>query len=274
MPEGENFPDDVRFFLEKVQGLRYGENPHQEAAFYSFADADESSLSQSQQIQGKALSYNNILDTDAAWTAVREFTEEAACVIVKHMNPCGTAIADDITSAYKRAHEGDPISAFGGVMAFNRTVPADLIQAIFDNGQFVEVMIAPDYEPKAIELMGQKPDMRVLITGGILPAGTGYESRSVEGGMLIQSSDSVTENPDDFEVVTERAPSEEEMEQLLFAWRVGKSVKSNAILLVKDYMSVGVGAGQMSRVDAAVIAVEKAGERAKGAVAASDAFGQ
>jgi phosphoribosylaminoimidazolecarboxamide formyltransferase/IMP cyclohydrolase len=265
------YPPDVRFFLEKVQDLRYGENPHQEAAFYRFVDSKEQTLARAEQVQGKELSYNNILDTDAAWAAVREF-DEPACVIVKHMNPCGTAIADDLTTAYKRAHEGDPISAFGGVMAFNRTVPASLIQAVFDNEQFVEVMIAPDYEPAALELIAEKPNARVLETDGVRAPGGHYESRAVEGGMLVQISDTVAEKPEDFEVVTERAPSEDEMAQLMFAWRVAKSVKSNAILLAKGFQSVGVGAGQMSRVDAAKIAVDKAGERAQGAVAASDAF--
>jgi phosphoribosylaminoimidazolecarboxamide formyltransferase/IMP cyclohydrolase len=265
------FPADVRFFLEKVEDLRYGENPHQEAAFYRFGDSKEHTLARAEQLQGKALSYNNILDTDAAWAAVREF-DEPACVIVKHMNPCGTSIADDITEAYKRAHDGDPISAFGGVMAFNRAVPASVIEAVFENGQFVEVMIAPDYEQGALDLIVEKPNARVLKSGGIRSAGGHYESRAVEGGMLIQISDSVAEDPETFEVVTERAPSAEELEQLLFAWRVAKSVKSNAILLARDFQSVGVGAGQMSRVDAAKIAVEKAGDRAQGAVCASDAF--
>ena len=266
-----DFPEEVRIRLEKVQDLRYGENPHQTAAFYRYMDAEDATLARAEQIQGKALSYNNILDTDGAWSAVREF-DEPTCVIVKHTNPCGTAFGDDITTAYKRAHEGDPISAFGGVMAFNRPVPRELIEAIYENGQFVEVMIAPDYEAGAIEAMTEKPNMRVLKTGGIRPTGIDRETRFVEGGMLMQGTDSVAENPEDFTVPSKRKPTPEEMEQLLFAWRVSKSVKSNAILLVKDYMSVGVGAGQMSRVDASKLAVEKAGDRAKGAVAASDAF--
>ena len=266
------FPDEARFRLEKVQELRYGENPHQEASFYRFMDAKENTLARAEQIQGKELSYNNILDTDAAWGAVREFDEQPACVIVKHTNPCGTAIGDDIVAAYKRAHEGDPISAFGGVMAFNRPVPGELVQSIYENGQFVEVMIAPDFDDAALKLLTEKPNVRVLKTGGIRDTKGRYESRAVEGGMLIQIADSVSEDAGEFTVPTRRKPTEAEMEQLLFSWRVAKSVKSNAILLVRDYMSVGVGAGQMSRVDAAKIAVDKAGERAEGAVAASDAF--
>ncbi len=268
----ELFPPDVRFFLEKVQDLRYGENPHQKAAFYRFVDAKEHSLARAEQLQGKELSYNNILDTDACWSAVREFVAEPACVIVKHTNPCGTAIADDITEAYRKAWASDPISAFGGVMAFNRSVPASLIQAIYENEQFVEVMIAPDYDAGALELLASKPNLRVLKTGGSRPVGGHYESRAVEGGMLVQTSDSASENPADFTVASKRQPTDDEMEQLLFAWKVAKSVKSNAILLVKDFASVGVGAGQMSRVDSAKIAVDKAGEKARGAVCASDAF--
>jgi len=266
------FPEEVRFRLEKVQDLRYGENPHQKAAFYRFADAKDNTLARAEQIQGKELSYNNILDTDACWSAVREFAEKPAVVIVKHTNPCGTAIDDDIVAAYQRAHAADPVSAFGGVMAFNRAVPAALIEAVYANGQFVEVMIAPDYEPGALELLATKPNIRVLRTGGARPISGHYESRAVEGGMLVQMSDTVAENPAEFTVPTKREPTAEEMKQLLFAWRVAKSVKSNAILLAKDFVSVGVGAGQMNRVNSARIAVAQAGENAVGAVAASDAF--
>lgn len=265
------FPHEARFRLEKVQDLRYGENPHQQAAFYRFVDASEHTLARAEQLQGKELSYNNILDTDACWTAVREF-DEPACVIVKHTNPCGVAVAGDLVEAYKRAHEADPVSAYGGVMAFNRTVPAALIEAISANKQFVEVMVAPDYEPAALELLAAKPNLRVLRTGGVRPTGGHYESRAVEGGMLVQTSDAVTEDPAGFRVVTKRRPTEDEMRQLLFAWKVAKSVKSNAIVLARDFVTVGVGAGQMNRVNSARIAVEAAGEKARGAVAASDAF--
>jgi phosphoribosylaminoimidazolecarboxamide formyltransferase/IMP cyclohydrolase len=266
------FPSEVRFRLEKVQDLRYGENPHQNAAFYRFLDAKDKTLARAEQLQGKELSYNNILDTDACWTAVREFTDSPAVVIVKHTNPCGSCVDADITAAYRKAHDVDPISAFGGVMAFNRTVPASLIEAIYANGQFVEVMIAPDFEPRALELLAQKPNLRVLKTGGMLPVPGHYESRAVEGGLLIQRSDSVSEDATTFTVASKRQPTAEEMEQLLFAWKVAKSVKSNAILLAKDFVSVGVGAGQMNRVNSARIAIAQAGEAAKGAVAASDAF--
>ncbi|MBW6469364.1 MAG: bifunctional phosphoribosylaminoimidazolecarboxamide formyltransferase/IMP cyclohydrolase [Coriobacteriia bacterium] len=265
------FPDEVRFRLEKAQDLRYGENPHQEAAFYRFVDGKPDTLARSTQLQGKELSYNNILDTDAAWSAVREF-DEPACVIVKHTNPCGISIADDITTAYLNAHDADPVSAFGGVMAFNRPVPAMLVKGILDNGQFVEVMIAPEFEAEALEMLSTKPNVRVLATGGIRKPGGHYESRAVEGGMLIQTGDSVSEDPASFRVVTKRKPTAEETAQLLFAWKCAKSVKSNAILLAKDFVTVGVGAGQMNRVNSARIAVEQAGPKATGAVAASDAF--
>ncbi len=268
---GQAFPHEVRLRLFKAQDCRYGENPHQRAAFYRFADAKPGTLALAEQLGGKELSYNNILDTDAAWAAVREFGEPA-CVIVKHTNPCGVAIGGDVAEAYARAHASDPVSAFGGVMAFNRTVDATVPRAVFDRGQFVEVIIAPDYEPEALEMLRTKENMRILRTGEARDPGSHYESRAVEGGMLVQLSDTVGEDPAAFTVPTERKPSDEEMAQLLFAWKVAKSVKSNAILLAKDFASVGVGAGQMSRVDSARIAVEKAGDRAVGAVAASDAF--
>jgi phosphoribosylaminoimidazolecarboxamide formyltransferase / IMP cyclohydrolase len=265
------FPEEVRLRLLKAQDLRYGENPAQGASFYRFADAKEHTLARAEQLQGKELSYNNILDTDACWTAVREFAEPC-CVIVKHTNPCGTCVDADITTAYRRAQAADPISAYGGVMAFNRTVPASVIEAISENKQFVEVIVAPEFEPAALELLAAKPNLRVLRTGGVRPTGGHYDSRSVEGGMLIQQSDSVAEDPSTFTVPTTRQPTAEELEQLLFAWKVAKTVKSNAILLAKDFVSVGVGAGQMNRVNSAGIAVSQAGELARGAVAASDAF--
>ncbi|MDH4140306.1 MAG: bifunctional phosphoribosylaminoimidazolecarboxamide formyltransferase/IMP cyclohydrolase [Coriobacteriia bacterium] len=266
------FPDEVRLRLFKTQELRYGENPHQKAAFYRFSDAKPGTLALAEQLQGKELSYNNILDTDGAWTAVREFTDTPACVIIKHANPCGSAIHEDLTTAYRKAWECDPISAFGGIISLNRTVPASLVEAVFENEQFVEVMIAPDFEPGALELLSRKENLRVLRTGGMRDTGGHYESRAVEGGLLVQQSDSVTEDSSTFRVASKRQPTPEEMEQLLFAWKVAKSVKSNAILLAKDFAGIGVGAGQMNRVDAARIAVFKAEGKTEGAVCASDAF--
>lgn len=272
--EGElqEFGDYGDLHLTKAMGLRYGENPHQHAAFYKNHTPLQNSLAEAKQIQGKELSYNNLLDTDAAWAAVREF-ETFACVIVKHTNPCGVSWCNDsILRAYQKAHEADPISAYGGIMAFNSTVTAELIEGVYANKQFVEVIIAPDYEEQALELLQKRPNLRVLATGGVNPLGADLSIRSVEGGFLVQEEDFVGEDPADFTVVTERVPSEEEMEQLLFAWKVAKSVKSNAIILVDDYATVGVGAGQMNRVKSAQIAVEQAGEKAHGAVCASDAF--
>ena len=266
----ETASDEVRLLLDKVQDLRYGENPHQSAIFYQVGDV-QGTLAGAKQLQGKELSYNNILDTDAAWAAVREF-EAPTCSIIKHTNPCGLASRDDIVCAYRVAHDIDPISAFGGVMAFNRTVTAGVIEAIYENKQFVEVVAAPDYEAAALELLAQKPNVRVLATGAVRPAGGQFDLRSVEGGLLVQEADAVSENPADFTVATKRTPTAEEMEQLIFAWKAAKSVKSNAIVLGKDFAAIGVGAGQMNRVNSARIAVEQAGEAARGSVCASDAF--
>ncbi|MDR3053725.1 MAG: bifunctional phosphoribosylaminoimidazolecarboxamide formyltransferase/IMP cyclohydrolase [Coriobacteriales bacterium] len=272
------FADDKRLFLSKVQDLRYGENPHQSAVFYRNEPKNprckirtEWQLANAQQLQGKELSYNNYLDLDAAWSGVREFSEPTA-VIVKHLTPCGVASDANITQAYSRAHACDPVSAYGGVMAFNREVPASLVEAIYANGQFIEAIIAPSYEPAAVELFAQKPNARVLATGGVNPAGGMLDFRSVEGGILAQTPDTVAEDPAAFTVPTLRQPTPAELEDLLFAWKACKTVKSNAILIAKDKATIGTGAGQPNRVNSAKIAVEQAGEKAAGAVAASDAF--
>ena len=267
---GADAPEVRTVKLEKVQDLRYGENPHQAATFYRVAGAGEYTLARAEQLQGKELSYNNILDTDAAWTGVRGF-DEPTCVIVKHTNPCGIASRDDIADAYTTAHRGDPISAFGGVMAFNREVTGEVVRRILENQQFVEVMIAPSFASEALELIATKPNTRVLATGGLSPI-EGDELRSVDGGVLVQGADRVDEDPASFTVPTKREPTPEEREQLIFAWKCAKAVKSNAIVFVRDDETIGVGAGQMNRVNSARIAAEQAGERAKGAVAASDAF--
>ena len=267
------FPSRIDLSLSKVQGLRYGENPHQEAAFYRRDDYSmaEHSLANARQLQGKELSYNNYLDLDAAWAAVREF-DKPACVIVKHLTPCGVCVDDDIVAAYKRAHECDPVSAYGGVMAFNCPVTSDIVVAIFENKQFVEAIIAPEFAGDALAMYESKPNARLLATGGVNPAGGEVEFRSVEGGLLCQDSDAVAEDPKTFTVATKRQPTEAEMEELMFAWKVCKSVKSKAILIAKGHATVGVGGGQPNRVNSARIAVEQAGEKAQGAVAASDAF--
>lgn len=267
------YPANRSVRLTKVQDLRYGENPHQTAAFFrrdDFAPADFS-LAHAHQHQGKEMSYNNYLDTDAAWAAVREF-ERPACVIVKHLTPCGVCQDDDLVAAYTRAHECDPVSAYGGVMAFNRPVTSDVVVAIFDNKQFVEVIIAPEFAGDVLEMYSTKKNARLLSTGGVNPAGGEVEYRSVEGGLLAQDSDAVAEDPATFTVPTKRQPTDAEMQELLFAWKVCKSVKSNAISITKDHATVGVGGGQPNRVNSARIAVDQAGQKAQGAVAASDAF--
>lgn len=273
--EGEGFAAKEALGLTKKQDLRYGENPHQKAAFYvrdSYKGA-EHSLARATQHQGKEMSYNNYLDVDAAWAAVREY-EQPACVIVKHLTPCGVCEDSNLVDAYKRAHECDPVSAYGGVMAFNRAVGGDVVQAIFDNKQFVECIIAPEFSQEALEMYSAKKNARLLATGGVNPAGGEVEYRSVEGGLLCQESDAVAEAADiaAWTVPTKRQPTAEEMDELIFAWKACKSVKSNAILIARDHASVGAGGGQPNRVNSARIAVEQAGEKAKGAVAASDAF--
>ena len=269
------FPETQSLRLTKRQDLRYGENPHQAAAFYTRDDykGAEHSLAHAQQHQGKEMSYNNYLDVDAAWAAVREY-ENPACVIVKHLTPCGVCEDADLVQAYKRAHECDPVSAYGGVMAFNRPVNDDVVTAIFENKQFVECIIAPEFSQAALEMYASKPNARLLATGGVNPAGGEVEYRSVEGGLLVQESDAVAEAADiaSWTVPTQRKPTDAEMDELVFAWKAVKSVKSNAILIAKDHASVGAGGGQPNRVNSARIAVEQAGEKAVGAVAASDAF--
>ncbi|MCH4184281.1 MAG: bifunctional phosphoribosylaminoimidazolecarboxamide formyltransferase/IMP cyclohydrolase [Eggerthellaceae bacterium] len=271
--EDDEFPEHLTLELSKAQDLRYGENPHQKAAFYRRDDytlADHS-LAHARQLQGKELSYNNYLDLDAAWAAVREFSD-CACVIVKHLTPCGVCEDADQIQAYQKAYACDSMSAYGGVIAFNRPVTAGVVQAIFDNKQFVEALIAPSFEPEAAEMYSVKKKARLLETGGVNPAGCEHEFRAVEGGLLCQEIDAVAEDPATFTVATKRKPTDEEMRQMVFAWKVCKSVKSNAILVAKDNATVGVGGGQPNRVNSARIAVKQAGEKAQGAVAASDAF--
>ena len=280
----EGAPAEIYLCLEKAQDLRYGENPQQEAAVYrftgDFADmgTSEHPLVGAQQIQGKPLSYNNFLDADAAWNLVREF-DDPACVILKHQNPCGSAVAEDVTAAYDRAFACDPKSAFGGIIACNREVPYELVEHFADeNKQFVEVIIAPSFSEKALERMAKRPNLRVLATGG---AGghARYELRSVDGGMLVQNVDSVSEDPAAFTCPTERKPTPEEMDELMFAWRVCKGVKSNAILISKGKAGIGMGPGQPNRVDSALLACERADEACErmgvekgGYACASDAF--
>jgi phosphoribosylaminoimidazolecarboxamide formyltransferase/IMP cyclohydrolase len=254
--------------------LRYGENPHQDAAFYVDQQAPAGSLAAAKQLQGKALSYNNIADSDAALECVKQFGNPA-CVIVKHANPCGVAVADNILDAYEKAFKTDPTSAFGGIIAFNRALDAKTAQAIVEK-QFVEVIVAPAIEPDAAKIVATKKNVRVLETGRWPnAANAGYEFKKVTGGLLVQNTDLGVITADDLKVVTDLAPTAEQIQDMLFAWTVVKYVKSNAIIFCKDNMTIGVGAGQMSRVYSTKIAAIKAADEGleiKGSVMASDAF--
>jgi phosphoribosylaminoimidazolecarboxamide formyltransferase/IMP cyclohydrolase len=267
-------PDSFRFGGEKAQDLRYGENPHQQAAFYRDAAPPAGTLSNFRQLQGKELSYNNIADSDAAWECVRTFGE-SACVIVKHANPCGAAIAATPLDAYRAAFATDPTSAFGGIIAFNRPVDAATVEAVA--AQFVEVLIAPAYADDALPIIARKTNVRVLTVP--LPADGGahnlWDMKCVGGGFLVQSTDARTVTEEDLTVVSKKAPGAEQLSDLLFAWHIAKFVKSNAIVFCARGRTLGIGAGQMSRVDSTRIAAIKAanaGLSLAGSVVASDAF--
>jgi phosphoribosylaminoimidazolecarboxamide formyltransferase/IMP cyclohydrolase len=269
----ETYPDTLTFQYRKAQGMRYGENPHQSAAFYVEKNVKEASISTARQIQGKELSYNNIGDTDAALECVKQFTEGPACVIVKHANPCGVAIGSTLLDAYDRAYSTDPESAFGGIIAVNRELDEATAKAICDR-QFVEVIIAPKVSAGASAVVASKKNVRLLECGEWSASSQQrLDFKRVNGGILVQDTD--LELHGDLKVVTARQPTEKEMIDLLFTWRICKFVKSNAIVYGKDGMTIGVGAGQMSRVNSARIAAikaEHAGLEVKGAVMASDAF--
>ena len=267
------FPQTLSLQVRKAQNMRYGENPHQGGAFYIEHASGEASVATAQQLQGKELSYNNVGDTDAALECVKQFNEGPGCVIVKHANPCGVAIGATLLEAYDRAYQTDPESAFGGIIACNQTLDAETAKAIIDR-QFVEVIVAPQIDEEALRLLAAKKNVRVLATG-VWPesAAPRLDFKRVNGGLLVQDADLALVN--ETRVVTGRSPSESEMSDLLFAWRVAKFVKSNAIVYAKDNMTIGVGAGQMSRVNSARIAgikAEHAGLPVKGSVMASDAF--
>ncbi|MBT2866648.1 bifunctional phosphoribosylaminoimidazolecarboxamide formyltransferase/IMP cyclohydrolase [Chromobacterium violaceum] len=270
-PERVAFPNRLNAQFIKVQDMRYGENPHQAAAFYRDLDPAAGSIAHYKQLQGKELSYNNIADADAAWEAVKTF-EQTACVIVKHANPCGVAVGPDTLSAYKLAFATDTTSAFGGIIAFNRPVDAATVEAV--TGQFLEVLIAPSFTEEAKAIIAAKKNVRVLEIP--LQAGANrFELKRVGGGVLVQAPDIRNVGLDELRVASKRQPTPKEMSDLLFAWRVAKFVKSNAIVFCKDGQTAGIGAGQMSRVDSTRIAARKAqdaGLSLAGAVAASDAF--
>ncbi|MBN1288412.1 MAG: bifunctional phosphoribosylaminoimidazolecarboxamide formyltransferase/IMP cyclohydrolase [Actinobacteria bacterium] len=263
------FPDKLTLGYTKVSDLRYGENPHQGASLYAGDVPVPNSIAAAPQVSGPALSFNNILDGEAAWSTVLEF-DGPACVVIKHNNPCGVAVSPGMAEAYKLARASDPVSAYGSVIAVNRVLDGKTAEEMKSN--FIELLLAPGYEPGALEILREK-NVRMLEMGEISNrAGTGKDFRRIRGGLLLQDFDYDPYDRTEMKVVTGAPPSDEQWEDLLFAWRVCKHVKSNAIVLAKGGATVGVGAGQMSRVDAATIAVEKAGDRAKGCVVASDAF--
>ncbi|MDV6344348.1 bifunctional phosphoribosylaminoimidazolecarboxamide formyltransferase/IMP cyclohydrolase [Nitrosomonas sp. Is37] len=265
------FPDCLNLNFSIIQSLRYGENPHQEAAFYRDAINLPGSLANYTQLQGKELSYNNIADTDAAWECVKTF-DHPACVIVKHANPCGVAIADTPLAAYKLAFATDPTSAFGGIIAFNRSVDVELAKAI--SQQFVEVIIAPEISLEASSILNQKPNVRVL-TVPLQIQPNRYELKRVGGGLLVQTPDSLNITENQLKVVSKAQPTRQQIEDCLFAWRVAKFVKSNAIVFCAQGQTLGIGAGQMSRIDSARIASIKASQAGLSlvdSVVASDAF--
>jgi len=266
------FPGTLFLNYKRASVLRYGENPHQQASFYVDGTIDEPSIATAQSLQGKPLSYNNIMDADAAFSTVREF-EETACVIMKHANPCGTAVddSDDILAAYQKALACDPVSAFGGIIAINRPMTAALAEALADH--FVEVLIAPEYDENSLKILKKKKDLRILKVPFIAPKRKElFDLKKVTGGILIQERDNHSLDLESFKTVTKRAPSAEEVLAMKLAWKVCKHVKSNAIVYANATQIVGVGAGQMSRVDSARFGIEKARLEIKGACMASDAL--
>ena len=272
----ERFPDLLTLSFERKMKLRYGENPHQDAAFYVDRNGSAGGIGRAAIRHGKELSFNNILDLESAWNLVAEFIEPAV-VVVKHNNPCGAAVASSLALAFDRAYAGDPVSAFGGILAFNRPVDVATANLITEPNRFIECIIAPAFEPEAFEILTTRPSWKKnvrLLEAALMPPGatSNWDYRPVTGGVLVQNRDSQTADWNSARTVTKRAPTNQEEADLKLAWTVCKHVKSNAIVLAKDQMVVGVGAGQMSRVDSVHMAARKAGERSQGAVLASDAF--
>ncbi len=264
----EPLPEHMTISLGKVSGLRYGENPHQSGALYAPSGAALSGIAGATQLHGRELSYNNLMDADAAWRTVSDFAEPTVAV-VKHNNPCGLASRDSIPEAYELAYEGDTISAFGGIVAFNRTVDAVAAQAM--DPVFYEVVIAPGYDDDALSVLQRKRNLRILSIGSA-PSGSALDLRPISGGMLVQGADDISEDPEEWRTVTEREPSAAEMQDLAFAWKAAKHIKSNAIVFAKDRALVGMGAGQPNRVVSVHLSQRIAGDKAKGSVLASDAF--
>ncbi|SFB15137.1 phosphoribosylaminoimidazolecarboxamide formyltransferase / IMP cyclohydrolase [Lentibacillus halodurans] len=265
----EPFPENYTITYEKVKTLRYGENPHQQAAFYKSPSTQAMSLASANQLHGKALSYNNIQDANAALEIIADY-DKPATAAVKHMNPCGIGVAEDLSTAFSKAYHGDPISIFGGIVACNRTVDAETAEKL--SGIFLEIVIAPNFTDDAFAILTNKKNIRLLELKMDDAKADFHKLTTVKGGVLIQNNDNAAVSQDDLKYPTEKKPEESEMADLLFAWNAVKHVKSNAIVLAKDRQTLGVGAGQMNRVGAAKIALEQADDKAKGAVLASDAF--
>ncbi|HEX9772902.1 MAG TPA: bifunctional phosphoribosylaminoimidazolecarboxamide formyltransferase/IMP cyclohydrolase [Steroidobacteraceae bacterium] len=267
------FPELLALQFRKRLDLRYGENPHQQAAFYVAGDAQGASVGSASQLQGKELSYNNIVDSDTAFECVRQFATPA-CVIVKHANPCGVAVAASLREAYDQAFRTDPTSAFGGIIAFNQPLDGATARAVLER-QFVEVVIVPAADPEAREACARKDSVRLLVSGGLAPSNSRFELKSVNGGLLVQTLDAGMVERGELQVVTKRVPTRQELDDLMFAWQVCKYVKSNAIVFARDGATIGIGAGQMSRVVSTRIAGMKARDEGldpTGSVMASDAF--
>jgi phosphoribosylaminoimidazolecarboxamide formyltransferase/IMP cyclohydrolase len=274
--KSDEFPNELALKFERRQLLRYGENPHQQAAFYVERGVTAASLATARQLHGKELSYNNLLDLESALSLVQEFDEPAA-VLIKHTNPCGTATSEQLAHAFLRAYEADPVSAFGCIMALNRTVDEATAMAISEPGRFVEAIVAPAFCEAALRVLTTRPswkaNVRLIEVGDLATErDRGWDYRRVTGGLLVQSRDVTADAESEWRVVTRRQPSADELRDLRFAWKVVKHVKSNAIVLAKERQTIGVGAGQMNRVESVEIATRKAGSKAAGSVLASDAF--
>lgn len=264
------FPKNLRLHAAKIQDLRYGENPDQKAAIYADPEAGKGTLAYGIQLQGKELSYNNWMDMDAAWEIVNEY-EQTACVIIKHMNPCGVALGRSVREAYERAWEADPVSAYGGIIAFNRVIDEDTAAAL--KGKFYEVIVAPGFSPKAQNILAEKVNLRLFAAGREECCATrGWKIKSINGGFLVQDEDNGVTPAAQWQVVSDLQPDAEDLAELEFVWKACKHVKSNAIVVASHKQVIGVGAGQMNRVGSAKIALEQAGEKASGAYLASDAF--
>ena len=262
-------PQEMTLSYRRLQELRYGENPHQSAGLYVPSSRGSGGVARASQLHGREISFNNLMDADAAWRIVSDF-DETAVVVIKHTNPCGLACHPDQAEAYRRAYSGDTVSAFGGIVGFNRTVTAETAREMSD--VFYEVVVAPGYEPDALESLQKRRNLRVLAVPPLEGDETGYDLRPLSGGLLVQTRDAIAEDPPSWKTVTERAPTQEQLADLAFAWKAAKHVKSNAIVLARDNTLLGMGAGQPNRVTSVHLALRIAGDRSKGSVMASDAF--